>query len=85
MGEGPVFSPTHSYGVDSSRVLEEIMNASPRTEDIQRLLKNLSDHVAEGEYAAARSVADELRSELGDNDPEVLRARTLLEFLTDDE
>jgi predicted ATPase len=85
MGEGPVFSPTHSYGVDSSRVLEEIMNAPPRTEDVQRLLKNLSDHVAEGEYAAARSVANELRSKLGDNDPEVLRARTLLEFLADDE
>jgi predicted ATPase len=85
MGEGPVFSPTHSYGVDSSRVLEEIMNAPPRAADVQLLLTQLSDYVAAGDYAAARSAADELRIKLGDNDPEVLRARTLLEFLTDDE
>lgn len=85
MGEGPVFSPTHSYGVDSSRVLEEIMNVSSRSADIQGLLKKLSDLVAVDDYAAARSVTDELRSKLGDNDPEVLRARTLLELLADDE
>jgi AAA domain, putative AbiEii toxin, Type IV TA system/AAA domain len=85
MGEGPVFSPTHSYGVDSNRVLEEIMNAPPRTADIQGLLKKLSDHVTDDDYAAAWSVADELRSKLGDNDSEVLRVRTLLEFLTNDE
>ena len=85
MGEGPVFSPTHSYGVDSSRVLEEIMDAPPRTAAIQDLLTKLSDHVDAEDYAAARTATDELRSKLGDNDPEVLRAQTLLEFLADDE
>jgi predicted ATPase len=85
MGEGPVSSPTHSYGMDSSRVLEEIMNAPRRTAEIQRLLKRLSDLVAAGDDTAARSATDELGSKLGDNDPEVLRARTLLEFLADDE
>ena len=85
MGEGPVSSPTHSYGVDSSRVLEEIMNAPRRTAEIQLLLNRLSDLVAAGDDAAARSATDELGSKLGDNDPEVLRARTLLEFLADDE
>ena len=85
IGEGPVFSPAHSYGVDSSRVLEEIMNAPRRTTEIQRLLKRLSDLVTAGDDAAARSATDELESKLGDNDPEVLRARTLLEFLADDE
>jgi predicted ATPase len=85
IGEESVFSPTHSYGVDSSRVLEEIMNAPRRTAEIQRLLKRLSDLVTAGDDAAARSATDELESKLGDNDPEVLRARTLLEFLANDE
>ena len=61
------------------------MNVPRRTAEIQRLLKRLSDLVAAGDDAAARSATDELGSTLGDNDPEVLRARTLLEFLADDE
>lgn len=35
IADGQVYSPTHSYGVDSSRVLEEIMGANPRAEKIQ--------------------------------------------------
>ena len=31
IADGQVYSPTHSFGVDSSRVLEEIMGADPRT------------------------------------------------------
>ena len=32
ISDGMVYSPSHSFGVDSSRVLEEIMDANPRTE-----------------------------------------------------
>src|SRR5947209_3801718 len=38
IAQGQVYSPTHSFGVDSSRVLEEVMEAGPRTEAIQELL-----------------------------------------------
>ena len=38
-----MYSPTHSFGVDSSRVLEEIMDADPRAQEVQTLL---SQHLA---------------------------------------
>lgn len=85
MGRGAVFSPTHSFGVDSSRVLEEIMNAPPRSPDVQVLLHDLSEQVAARDFEAARSLADELRRRLGEDDPEVVRTQTLLEFLGEDE
>jgi hypothetical protein len=81
MGPGPVFSPTHSFGVDSSRVLEEIMDAPPRSPEIQALLDALSRQVSASDLAGARSLVDELRGKLGEDDAEVMRARTLLEFL----
>ena len=85
MGRGPVFSPTHSFGVDSSRVLEEIMDVPRRSPEIQALLDALSKHISERNLSEARSLVDELRGELGDDDAEVLRARTLLEFLEGEE
>jgi predicted ATP-binding protein involved in virulence len=85
MGPDPVFSPTHSFGVDSSRVLEEIMDAPPRSLEIQALLDALSRQVSARDFARAWSLVDELRGKLGENDAEVVRARTLLEFLDGDE
>ncbi len=83
MGRGAVFSPTHSFGVDSSRVLEEIMDAAPRSAEVQAILDSLSKQVGAKNLVTARALVDELRSklELGEDDPEVVRARTLLDFL----
>ncbi len=38
IAEGKVYSPTHSYGVDSSRLLEEVMGSDPRTKAVWDLL-----------------------------------------------
>jgi len=85
MGRGPVFSPTHSFGVDSSRVLEEIMDASPRSPEVQTLLDDLSRRVAEKNLEAASAIVAELSAKLGESDAEVVRARTLLDFLGGEE
>ena len=45
ISNGQVYSPTHSFGVDSSRVLEEIMESGPRTEVVQNLLSQISQAV----------------------------------------
>jgi len=78
---GQVYSPTHSFGVDSSRVLEEIMEATPRTEEVQDLLSRLSRAIGVGNYRLAHELLAELTVQLGENDPEVTRTRTLLEFM----
>lgn len=85
MGRGPVFSPTHSFGVDSSRVLEEIMDAAPRSPEVQALLNDLSKRVAEKNLEAARALVSELAAKVGEEDAEVIRAHTLLDFLGGDE
>src|SRR6185503_7877462 len=78
MGRGPVFSPTHSFGVDSSRVLEEIMDAPPRSPEVQGLLDKLSKSIADKNQANAASLVAELSAKVGEDDAEVIRARTLL-------
>ena len=82
---GEVYSPTHSFGVDSSRVLEEIMGADPRTNEIQMLLANVSQEVGQQRYAKARGLLPQLVDHLGENDPEITRIRTLLDFLEGEE
>lgn len=81
MGRGPVFSPTHSFGVDSSRVLEEIMEAPSRSPEVQDLLDRLSTSVANKKLKDASTLVTELAAKLGEDDAEVIRARTLLDFL----
>lgn len=81
MGRGPVFSPTHSFGVDSSRVLEEIMDAPSRSPEVQELLDRLSRSIADNNLNDASTLVTELAVKLGQDDAEVIRARTLLDFL----
>jgi predicted ATP-binding protein involved in virulence len=57
ISNGQVYSPTHSFGVDSSRV----------------------------KLDAAATLVSELAAKLGDDDADVVRSRTLLQFLGGDE
>jgi hypothetical protein len=81
IANGQVYSPTHSFGVDSSRVLEEIMDAPPRSPEVQDLLDRLSESVADNDLEEASSLVTKLTAKLGHDDAEVIRARTLLDFL----
>ena len=81
IANGEVYSPTHSFGVDSSRVLEEIMDAHTRTADVGKLLTKVSREVGKQRYEKARGLLAQLVERLGENDPEVTRIRTLLDFM----
>lgn len=84
ISDGHVYSPSHSFGIDSSRVLEEIMDARARTKEVEILLKRFSQEIGKEHYEAARTSLTELEGTLGEDDPEVIRARTLLDFLGDE-
>ena len=84
IADGEVYSPLHSFGVDSSRVLEEIMDTPPRTGTVNDLLSRISRTIGDDRYDDARALLDDLSSRLGENDPEVTRIRTLLDFMTGD-
>ena len=85
IANGEVYSPTHSFGVDSSRVLEEIMDADPRTTKVEALLSQVSQEVGTQRYERARGLLARLVDQLGENDPEVTRIRTLLDFMEGEE
>ena len=85
IADGEVYSPTHSFGVDSSRVLEEIMDAPPRTTEVEELLTKMSREVGKQRYGNARGLLIQLVARLGENDPEVTRIRTLLDFMEGEE
>ena len=81
MADGVVYPPDYSFGVDSSRVLEEIMDADPRTKKVKGLLSEVSEVIGREQFDQARGLVDQLVEHLGEEDPEVTRLRTLLDFM----
>ncbi len=81
IADGSVYSPLYSFGMDSSQVLEEIMEVEPRTQEINEMLSRISAEIGQLQFASARLSLNALIERLGENDPEVTRVRTLLDFM----
>jgi len=73
--------PKRSFGIDSSRVLEELMDAKSRNDSVEELLNKLFGLIDKEDFDGARNLLPEVESKLGSDDPEVTRARTLMTFL----
>lgn len=67
-----------AFGMDSSWVLQNIMGVPARDYVTEQRLSKVYDEIDAGNYAAARSLADELRSEIGDF-PDLQEALALLD------
>ncbi|GGN62614.1 ATP-binding protein [Novosphingobium indicum] len=76
-----VFVPSHSFGVDSSRVLEELMNTAPRNARVEERLASIARLIDAENTKDAREALTKLAEEIGESDPEVVRAKLLLDFL----
>ena len=85
IADGEVYSPTHSFGVDSSRVLEEIMDTPPRAAEVEALLTKVSQQIGKMRFNNAREWLVQLVDRLGEDDPEVSRITTLLDFMEGEE
>ena len=81
IANGQVYSPPYSFGMDSSQILEEIMEVDPRTKEINELLATISAQIGEQQFLSARGSLTNLVESLGEDDPEVTRLRTLLDFV----
>lgn len=81
ISDGWVYPPTHSFGVDSNRVLEEIMDADPRTSEVKELLSEISTVIGQQRFDRSRELLARLVEKVGDDDPEVTRLRILLDFM----
>ena len=85
IADGQVYSPTHSFGVDSSRVLEEIMEADPRARKVQELLDAISHAIGRQHFDHGRELLKRLTAQIGETDPEVTRLHTLFDFMEGNE
>jgi predicted ATP-binding protein involved in virulence len=84
MLEGELVSmPRRSLGIDSNRILGEVMNAEHRDKITETLLGSLFHHIREEDFGRARELLREVEAKLGHDDPEVTRAETLMSFLED--
>lgn len=79
--DGRVSMPDRSFGVDSSRVLEEVMQASSRNKSVEESLEALFRSIDREDFRLAKELLPKVEAQLGSDDPEVTRARTLMTFL----
>jgi len=73
-------SPPRSFGIDSSRILEEVMEPSPEMATSRTSWAPISVHRRRG-FDGARRLLVEVETKLGPDDPEATRARALMTFL----
>jgi len=78
---GRAYSPSRSFGLDSSRVLGEIQDAPPRNLDVESLIHSIAKAIDEEKFEDARKLLVNLEAEVGPDDPEATRSRSLIKFL----
>jgi hypothetical protein len=73
--------PERSFGIDSSRLLDELMHSTRRDETVAQQLHDLFGFIDGEEFRGARELLAAIEAKLGPNDPELTRAQYLMEFL----
>lgn len=78
------YKPASSYGVDSGRILEEILDTPVRTKAVNEILVRIYKFIDDEKLKEAKAQVDNLIAIVGVNDPEVTRSETMINFLEDD-
>ncbi len=73
--------PTEAYGMDANRILEEFMGAPVRNRQVDGELKRLFELIDQEQFDDARAVIADLMEKLGQDEPELTRASSLIRFL----
>jgi predicted ATP-binding protein involved in virulence len=81
LAHGKVSTPPRSFGIDSSRILTEVMHARPRNADLDEVLSELSRLIDKEDLEGAKRVLVQVEAKLGQDDPEVTGAHTLINLL----
>lgn len=74
-------TPSRSFGIDSNRILEEVMHVSRRNEETKGLLSRMAEQIDREELGEAKKTLGEVERKLGHDDPEVTGANTLINLL----
>jgi predicted ATP-binding protein involved in virulence len=74
-------TPTEAYGMDANRVLQELMGAPVRNKQMETELRALFELIDAEDFAQAREKIAALEQQLGEHEPELTRAQSLITFL----
>ncbi|WP_145247443.1 AAA family ATPase [Pseudomonas oryzihabitans] len=80
-GKVHVTVPTEAYGMDANRILQELMGAPARNKQVDGELKILFELIDQERFDEARSAIVALERKLGEDEPELTRASSLIHFL----
>ena len=58
-------TPSRSYGIDSSRILEEVMHVSRRNEETEGLLSKMAEQIDREDLSEAKKTLGEVEQKLG--------------------
>ena len=73
--------PSEAYGMDANRILQEFMGAPVRNRQVDDELRALFDLIDQEHFDEARNAIESLEQRLGDDEPELTRASSLIRFL----
>ena len=73
-------SPIMTYGLDATTILEMYMGRKARVAEVEEKLKQLFDLIDSEQYPEAKAMLNELTDEFGNTLPEIIQARTMLDF-----
>lgn len=80
-GKVDVTVPAEAYGMDANRILQEFMGAPVRNQQVERELKILFELIDQERFDEARAAIAALERKLGEEEPELTRASSLIRFL----
>jgi predicted ATP-binding protein involved in virulence len=84
-GKVIVWAPDQALGLDSNRVLEELMDVDSRNAGVKQDLQKLFDLIDKEKLDEAREQMAEIRKRIKGNDSELTNAESLMAFLEDAE
>jgi len=80
-GKVGVTVPTEAYGMDANRILQEFMGAPVRNRQVDDELRALFELIDQERFDEARAAIAALEQKLGEDEPELTRASSLIRFL----
>lgn len=84
-GKVSVTVPTEAYGMDANRILQEFMGAPVRNRQVEDELRVLFELIDLERFDEARNKIQNLEQKLGEDEPELTRASSLIHFLEGNE
>ena len=82
LDDGRVSTPTRTFGINSDRVLDELMRGgSSRNAETKGKLGELAAAIDREDFSQSQRLLQEVENILGEQDPEVTHYRTLISFL----